>query len=92
MITVEVDNTKLRELPASEMPNLQQIKIQNSKVKFVHLRCCKQLQRVELDLAKMVIACDSVILKFDSVDAEFSSSPLDPAADQRKTNRFYSYA
>ena len=40
----------------------------------------------------MVIACEGVILKFDSVDAEFSSSPLDPAADQRKTNRFYSYA
>ena len=39
----------------------------------------------------MIIACDGVILKFDSVDAEFSSSPLDPAADQRKTNRFYSY-
>ena len=40
----------------------------------------------------MIIACEGVILKFDSVDAEFSSSPLDPAADQRKTNRFYSYA
>ena len=33
-----------------------------------------------------------VCLKFDSSDVEFSSSPLDPAADQRKTNRFYSHA
>ena len=40
----------------------------------------------------MVIACDGVMLKFNSVDAEFSSSPLDPVADQRKTNCFYSYA
>ena len=40
----------------------------------------------------MIIACEGVTLKFNSVDAEFSTSPLDPAADQRKTNRLYSYA
>ena len=40
----------------------------------------------------MIIACEGVTLKFDSVDAEFSSSALDPVTDQRQTNRFYSYA
>ena len=40
----------------------------------------------------MVVALGGAILKFDSVDAEFCSSPLDPAADQRKTNRFFTLA
>ena len=40
----------------------------------------------------MIVACNDVILKFNTVDAEFPRLPLGPAADQNKANQFYSYA
>ena len=89
MRKLSIDHTEVSQLPAGELIDLEELKIQHSNIHIFDIRHLRNMRRVEMSMTQHIFIPKLVSCRFDEGDVEFLSSAVTPDYSEYDTSRYY---